>query len=72
MIVAKVSSLLMQIEDAPTIISAILTEVGHIKNVFTAFPKSLDRTVKVSGARAALIQIGDLVVILIQTVLCFL
>jgi hypothetical protein len=68
---AKVSSLLMQIQDAPTSISGIVTEVDHIKIVFTAFQKFVDRTVRISGARAALIQLDDIVVILTQTVLVF-
>lgn len=68
---AKVSSLLMKIQDAPTTILGIVTEVGHIKIVFTAFQKFVDRTARISGARAALIQVDDIVVILTQTVLVF-
>lgn len=68
---AKVSGLLTQIQGAPTTIFALLTEIGHIKIVFTAFQSFLDRTFKVSGARAALIQLDDIVVILTQTVLVF-
>lgn len=68
---AKISSVLTQIHDAPTTISALLTEVDHIKIVFTAFQNFLDRNAKVSGARAALIQLDDIIVILTQTVLVF-
>jgi len=68
---AKVSGLLGQIQDAPASISALLTEVVHIKIVFKAFQTLLGRTVQIFGARAALIQLDDVVVILTKTVLVF-
>jgi hypothetical protein len=66
---AKVTGALGQIKDAPASISALLTEMGHIKIVFTALQSLLGRTVQIFGARAALIQLDDIVVILTQTVL---
>jgi hypothetical protein len=68
---AKVSSILMQIQDADNTTSAILTEVSHIRIVFTAFQKFIGRNVRLSGIRAALVQLDDVVVILTQTVLVF-
>ena len=62
---AKVSSLVMQIQDA------ILTEVDHIKIVFTAFQRFVDRNIRVSGVRAALTQVDDIIVILTQSVPVF-
>ena len=67
----QVSNLLGQIIDAPTIVSAVLAEVEHIRLVFRALQNFLDRAARISGARAALIQLEDVVVILTQTVLVF-
>jgi hypothetical protein len=67
--VGKVSGILGQIRDAPSSMLSILTEVNHIKIVFTAFQGFLNRTNRISGLRAALIQLDDVVVILTQTVL---
>src|SRR5271156_5750059 len=68
---AKVSSVLGQVKDASESISAVLTEVNHIKIVFTALQKFLDRTRRFAPQRAALIQLDDVVVILTETVLVF-
>jgi hypothetical protein len=64
----QVSNLLGQIIDAPASITAVLTEVDHI---FLALQKSLDKATRLSGGRAALIQLEDVVVVLTQTVLVF-
>lgn len=66
---AKVSSLLMQIQGAPAAISSIQTEIDHIKIVFTGFQNFVNYTAWISGSRAALIQLDDVLVILTQTVL---
>ncbi len=68
---AKVSSILGLVKDAPESMSAILIEVDHIKIVFTALRKFLDRTHRFAPQRAALIQLDDVVVVLTQTVLVF-
>jgi len=68
---AQVSTLLGQIRDAPVLVEAVLTEVDHIKLVFCALQKFLDRASGMPGGRAALIQLEDVVVILTQTVLVF-
>jgi hypothetical protein len=67
----RVSSLLMQIKDAPTTLTAVLTEVNHMRIIFTALQKFLDRAARVARPRAALIQLEDVVVILTQMVLVF-
>jgi hypothetical protein len=67
----QVSNLLGQIKDAPTLVSAVVTEVDHIQLIFRALQTFLDRAAKVPGGRAALIQLDDIVVILTQTVLVF-
>jgi hypothetical protein len=68
---ANVSNILGQVRDAPESVSAVLTEVNHIKIVFTALQKFLDRSRRFAPQRAALIQLDDVVVILTQTVLVF-
>jgi hypothetical protein len=68
---AQVSTILGQIKDAPKLVSAVLTEVDHIKLVFRALQNFLDRASRVTAERAALIQLEDVVVILTQTVLVF-
>lgn len=68
---AQVSTLLSGVKDAPASISAVLTELEHIKIVFRALQRFLDRATTVTGPRAALIQLGDVVTILTQTVLVF-
>ena len=67
----QVSELLGQLESAPTMVEAVLTEVDHIRLIFRALQNFLDRASRVPGGRAALIQLGDVVVILTQTVLVF-
>jgi hypothetical protein len=70
-VAAQVSNLLGQIKDAPTLVSAVVTEVDHIQLIFRSLQTFLDRATKVPGGRAALIQLDDVVVILTQTVLVF-
>jgi hypothetical protein len=67
----QVSNLLGQIKDAPASIIAVLTEVDHIKNNFLALQRFLDKATRLSGGRAALIQLEDVVVVLTRTVLVF-
>jgi hypothetical protein len=67
----QVSNLLGQIIDAPASITAVLTEVDHIRIIFLALQKFLDKATRLSGGRAALIQLEDVVVVLTQTVLVF-
>lgn len=68
---AQVSSLLLQFRDAPASVRAISTEVEHIRVVFRALQRFLDRARTVTRYRAALIQVEDVTVILTQTVLVF-
>jgi hypothetical protein len=70
-VAAQVSNLLGQIKNAPTLVSAVMTEVDHIQLIFRSLQTFLDRATKVPGGRAALIQRDDVVVILTQTVLVF-
>jgi len=67
----QVSNLLGQIKDAPASITAVLTEVDHIKIIFLALQRFLDKATRLLGGRAALIQLEDVVVVLTQTVLVF-
>lgn len=67
----KVSSLLSQIQDAPSTISGILAEVGHVRIVFTALKRFTDDSIQMRGSRASLIQLDDFIVILTQTALVF-
>jgi hypothetical protein len=67
----QVSNLLGQIKDAPASITVVLTEVDHIKIIFLSLQKFLDRATRLSGGRAALIQLEDVMVVLTQTVLVF-
>jgi hypothetical protein len=67
----QVSKLLGQIKYAPASITAVLTEVDHIQLIFRALQQFLDSATRVSGDRAALIQLEDVVVILTQTVIVF-
>lgn len=71
MAAGKVSNLLSQIKNAPTSVANILAEVDHIKIVFTALNNFINRNGRIRGARAALIQLDDIVIILTQTVLVF-
>lgn len=70
-VAAKVASILTQIEGASSTISALLTEINHVKVIFTSLQNFLDRTRRINSARAALIQIEGVVTILTQTVLIF-
>ncbi|KAL2014051.1 hypothetical protein VTN00DRAFT_1576 [Thermoascus crustaceus] len=68
----NVATILGQVKDAPESISAILTEVNHIRIIFKALQRFLDRTHRrLAPQRAALIHIDDVVVILTQIVLVF-
>ena len=68
---SQVSHLIGQIKDAPKSNIAVATELDHIQLIFRALQKFLDSNYRVSGERAALIQLEDVVVILTQTVLVF-
>ncbi|KAE9364169.1 hypothetical protein N431DRAFT_519382 [Stipitochalara longipes BDJ] len=68
---SQVSDLLGQIKDAPKSITAVAAELDHIQLIFRALQKFLDSNTRVSGERATLIQLEDVVVILTQTVLVF-
>jgi len=68
---SQVSYVLGQIKDAPKSIQAVATELDHIQLIFRALQKFLDTNTRVSGKRATLIQLEDVVVILTQTVLVF-
>jgi hypothetical protein len=67
----QVSKSPRQIKDAPASIIAVLTEVDHIKIIFLALQRFLGKATRLSGGRAALIQLEDLVVLLTQAVLVF-
>ena len=67
----KVCSVLAVVKDAPDYISEVLSEVTHMKIIFTGLQKFIDRTRALAAQRAALIQLDDVVVILLQTVLVF-
>jgi hypothetical protein len=67
----QVSKSPRQIKDAPASIIAVLTEVDHIKIIFLALQRFLDKATRLSGGRAALIQLEDVVVLLTQAVLVF-
>ena len=68
---SQVSYILGEIKDAPKSIKAVATELNHIELIFYALQKFLDNNARVSGERATLIQLEDVVVILTQTVLVF-
>jgi hypothetical protein len=68
---ARVANILGRVKDAPESISTVLVEVNHIRIVFTALQKFLDKTSCLAPQRAALIQVDDVIVILTQTVLVF-
>ncbi|KAL8786120.1 MAG: hypothetical protein Q9213_002986 [Squamulea squamosa] len=67
----QVSNILAQFRNAPASVTAILTEMEHIKIVFRALHGFIDHTRTVNRQRAALIRIEDVTVLLTQTVLVF-
>ena len=68
---SKVASVLESVRNAPESISDALTEVNHIKIVFTALRRFVERSQRLTPKRASLIQLEDVVVVLTQTVLVF-
>jgi len=68
---AGVANILTQIRDKPRTVAILLTEVNHVRIICTSLHRFLDRTQRLNPARAALIQLEDVVIILTQTVLVF-
>jgi hypothetical protein len=66
-----VISILGTVKDAPKSVSDLNTEVSHIKIVFQALQRFLEKTTAIAPQRAILLSLADVLVILSQTVLVF-
>ncbi len=68
---AGVVNVLTRITDTPGSVATLLTEVNHVRIICASLQSFLDRTLRIDPARAALIQLENVVVVLTQTVIVF-